>query len=300
MALFNIKENRLIAIKQTPFKPEKKLQNLVEANLQALAQLTFVKSEFSLKGYRIDTLAFDEKAKAFVIIEYKVNKNSSVVDQGFTYLNLLLSNKAEFILEYNEKFSKKLKRNDVDWSQTRVIFASPSFTDFQITSNNFRDNGIELWEVKHYENNLLSINTIKKDKNAPSIKTLKSSSQKLQTVSQEIKVYTEEQHIEKASDNIKELYEEFKSAILNLDSSIEVVPLKQYISFKTTSNICDIEINKGSLYIFLNAKWGTLDDSKKLFENVSNKGHHGNGDYKAKVLDNKNLEYIISVLKQLL
>ena len=92
-------------------------------DLQELFDLTFVKSEFELHGLRIDTLAFDKESGAFVIIEYKKDRNFSIVDQGFAYLNLMLNNKADFILEYNEAFSgQPLKREDIDWSQSRIIF----------------------------------------------------------------------------------------------------------------------------------------------------------------------------------
>jgi len=51
-----------------------------------------------------------------------------VTQEGYAYLGLLLCNKAEFILEYNERKSQSLKRDDVDWSQSKVIFVSPQFT----------------------------------------------------------------------------------------------------------------------------------------------------------------------------
>src|SRR5690606_26022941 len=109
--------------------------------------LEFIKSEFTIKNNRIDTLAFDPESQAFVIIEYKRERNYSVIDQGVSYLNLMLDYKADFIVEYNESQSKQLKRQDVDWSQSRIIFVSPSFTDFQKQSTNFKDLGIELWEI---------------------------------------------------------------------------------------------------------------------------------------------------------
>ncbi len=43
--------------------------------------LLFVKSEFTIKNKRIDTLAYDKQTKAFIIIEYKRDKNFIVVDQ---------------------------------------------------------------------------------------------------------------------------------------------------------------------------------------------------------------------------
>ena len=61
----------------------------------------FVKSELQLGNLRIDTLAFDNENRSFVIIEYKIDQSFSVIDQGYAYLGLLLNNKADFILEYN-------------------------------------------------------------------------------------------------------------------------------------------------------------------------------------------------------
>ncbi len=86
------------------FPSEREVQRMTEANLQDLFNLDFVKSEFELNYLRIDTLAFDKESAAFVIIEYKKDRNFSVVDQGVAYLNLMLNHKADFILEYNEIF----------------------------------------------------------------------------------------------------------------------------------------------------------------------------------------------------
>jgi hypothetical protein len=79
-----------------------------------------------------------------------------VVDQGFTYLSLMLENKADFIVEYNESLKQNLKREDVDWSQTRVAFVSTNFTDNQIQATNFKDIAIELWEIKQFDNDTVS------------------------------------------------------------------------------------------------------------------------------------------------
>ena len=45
-------------------------------------------------------------------------------------------------------------------------------------------------------------------------------------VTDEIKVYTEEDHLELADDKVRELYLELKSGILNLGKDIEVGPKK--------------------------------------------------------------------------
>lgn len=298
MRLYNIKGKGLKELKEKPFKLEKEIQSVFENNLEAIMGLQLVKSEFSIKNKRIDTLAYDKQSKAFIIIEYKRSKNISVVDQGFTYLSLMLENKADFIIEYNESQKQSLKRSDVDWSQTRVAFVSTSFTENQKNATNFKDIAIELWEVKRYENDLLSINQIKKSKSAESIKPITSSNKQLDAVTKEIKVYTEEDHISNKSADVIELYETFRDAILNLSDNLEVVPKKDYIAFKKDTNAADITIQRKGLKIWINLRKGKLDDSKKLMRDVSNIGHWGNGDYETVVKDTTNLEYIMSLIKQ--
>ncbi len=290
----------LAQIKETPFKLEKHIQTLFESNLESITSLQLVKSEFTIKNSRFDTLAFDKENKAFVIIEYKKDRNYSVIDQGVSYLNLMLEYKADFIIEYNESCKTNLKRNDVEWSQSKVIFVSPSFTDFQKQSSNFKDLPIELWEIKQLENDLIIINPIKKSQSAPSIKQVQSQGvSDFSKVTEEIKVYTEEDHLNGKSDEIKELYEAFKVGILNLSSDIEVEPKKWYIAFKRGSNIADIYPMKNGIKLGINLKSGQLDDPKQLMRDVSTlKGHQLNGDYELNITDSANLEYIMSLIKQ--
>jgi len=77
-----------------------------------------------------------------------------------------------------------------------------------------------------------------------------------------------------------------------------VQPKKDYIAFKKGKNISDITLLKKSLKIWINLKKGKLDDPKKIMEDVSEKGHWGNGDYQISVDSDKNLEYIMSLIKQ--
>ena len=299
MALFKNTSSKLEGIKENPFKLEREIQRLFENNLPLIMGLELVKSEFTIKNKRIDTLGYDQQSKAFVIIEYKKDKNSSVVDQGFTYLNLMLQNKADFVLEYNEGLKKSILRGDVDWSQTRVAFVSPGFTENQREATNFKDIAIELWEVKQFENGIVSINQIKKSNAAESIKSITDRNKDLQEISKEIKVYTEDDHLQGKLDETIELYEKFKAAIQDLSPDIEVKPQKYYIAFKKGTNITDIEIQKNGIKISINLKAGKLDDPKHLMRDVSVlKGHSLNGDYEYKVDSDKDLEYIMSLVKQ--
>lgn len=302
MQLFNIKHDKLNSIDEQPFKLEKDIQNLFEKNLQTISNLKFVKSEFAVKDYRIDSLAYNTEANAFVIIEYKKSSTLSVIDQGVTYLNLMLEYKANFIIEYNESCKENLKRNQIDWSQSRIIFVAPAFTEYQKQSTNFKDLPIELWEIKKFENNLISINPVKKSKSAPTISNVqKNKNSKLAKVTREIVVYDEAYHLKDHSDDVLELYDSFKNAILTLSPDLEITPQKLYIAFKRgKNNIVSIHLQNKSLKMWINAKKGFLDDPKNITKDVSQLGHWGTGDYEIIVSDSKYLEYIMSLIKQLL
>ena len=299
MRLYKLNNDALIKINEEAFGKERTLQNIVENNLNVLMGLQVVKSEFAVEDRRFDTLAYDPENESFVIIEYKRDRNSSVVDQGFTYLYLLLNHKADAVLAFNNHFKKNLTVNEIDWEQTKVIFVSTAFTDFQQGAIG-KGLPIELWEIKRHGKDLYSVVPIKKTGNPVNISEVtdkKSAYSKLK----ELKSYTEEELLSKTSENVRELYAQYRDAILNLDSQLETKATKLYIAFKKdNTNICDIEFCKNKLMIFVNAIWGDLDDPKNLFQNMKGKGHHGNGDYKVDVSSTDDLEYILSVIKKLL
>ncbi len=299
MKLFTLNKDKLSTVPTLPFKLEKEIQTIVENNLKELFELEFVKSELKIKNFRLDTLCYNTQNKAFVIIEYKRDTNYSVIDQGYTYLSLMLNNKSDFILEYNENLNKNLKRDDVDWSQSRVIFISPHFTEFQKQSINFKDIPFEIWEIKRYANGLIGFTEHKtsSDESVSTIETLENN--EVKKVSREIKVYTEDFLFEnsKASDEIKELYFSLKERILSL-GEMNIVPRQTYISFKRKSNFVDMTFQKGNLWLWINLKKGELDDPKEITRDVSEIGHYGNGDYDLRVYPDTDLDYVMFLIKQ--
>ena len=236
-------------VREQQFPLESEIQRLTESNLHDLFELDFVKSEFELHGLRIDTLAFDEESKAFVIIEYKKDRNFSVVDQGMAYLNLMLNNKADFILEYNESSnsSHNLKREEVDWSQSRIIFISPEFTKYQQHAIGFKNLGIQLWEVHKYNNGLLVFNEVKSPSAKEPITAIAKNNAVVKKVTEEIKVYTEEDHLTSVDDGVKEMYSELKSNILTLGKDIEVRPTNHILLSAVSIDLCHLFFSAQSL-----------------------------------------------------
>jgi predicted transport protein len=299
MPLFSIKNDKLERVKEVPFKNERKdIQKTTESSLKEVFGYEFVKSEFVLGILRIDTLAFDKENKSFVIIEYKIDQSFSVIDQGYAYLALLLNNKAEFILEYNECHSQSLKRDDVDWSQSKVIFVSPQFTKYQKQAINFRDLPIELWEISKFANGTLLFSQLKSPETSESINKISSRSEVVQKVSREIKVYTEEEHLNDLPNETIELYQALKERILALGDNIEIRPRKLYIGFVTDTNFVDVHPQKNQLKLWINMSKGELDDPKKMARDVSEVGHWGNGDYQVIIESSDGFDYLMTLVKQ--
>lgn len=293
-----IKDNK--ELKQKDFKNEKELQTYFENNLKKILNYDFIETEFAVGNFRIDTLAYDSESNAFKIIEFKNVKSHSLIDQGYTYLKLALERKADFVLKYNEKQNKNITINDIDWSQTRIIFVSPVFTPYQLNATDFKNIPVDLIKVSKYEDNIVDIEFIKKTSN---IKVEEISFQNDNAeVNKEIKVYTEEDHLANTTEEIRELYNNLKERILELDD-IDVDVKKVYIAFKGSKNICDLEIYKGFIQINLNVKKGNLNDPEHIFnsyitEDGKKIGHHGNGDYYLSIRKLEEINKVIPFIKQ--
>ena len=282
-------------LKQDDFKNEKELQKYFENNLEQILGFKFICTEFTVGNFRVDSLAFDAESKSFKIIEYKNVKNHSLVDQGYTYLKLLLERKADFVLQYNTITKSALTINDIDWSQSRIIFVSPTFTPYQLNATDFKNIPVDLIKVTKYENNIIDIDFIKKTSNVKIEEFGIENEQRV--VSKEIKVYTEEDHLNKISEGTQQLYELLKSKILELDD-IDIDVKKVYIAFKGRKNITDIEFNQNKLKVYINLKKGMLDDPLKIAQDITGIGHWGNGDYRVEVSSEEDIDNVMPLIKQ--
>lgn len=298
--LFEIVDGGVNEIREQIFCSEKELQKLCEDNLQQLLNLDFVDTEFAVADFRLDTVAFDRTANSFVIIEYKNQRNTSVIDQGYTYLSTMFNHKANFVLRYNIKYNTAKDIDDFDWSQSKVIFISPTFTKYQTNSINFKDLPIELWKIKKYKNDTLLFEQIKSVSSNESIRSvapiLNSASE--QDVAREMVTYSEDELTEKAEDYIVDIYNELKDYILGLDDNIAIKPTKIYIGFnRGRKSVISVKLQKKSIILWINAEPNQINDPQGIVKDVTNIGHHGNGHCQIKLSDDHNIGYIQDLLK---
>ena len=199
-----------------------------------------------------------------MIIEYKRNESFSVIDQGFNYLGLMLNNKAEFVLEYAERTEKSIKRTDVDWTQSRVVFIAPSFTLHQLGAVAFKDLPFELWEAELFENDTVFFSQIKPAEAEESI-TKVTKSKAIRKVSSEIKVYSVDDHYKKASPQITRLLDEIRDRIKQIDDQIIEKPVGNYIGYKINwYNFVSIHVYKDKLRVTVRKEKLNHDTANKL------------------------------------
>jgi predicted transport protein len=312
MKLYSVKKEIIEPMEAKPFLLEKDIQKLVEKNTEALFQLEFVTTELAVGNYRIDTLCFDTENNSFVIIEYKKGKSYSVIDQGYTYLQLLLNNKSDFLLERSLQLNKVLTKEDVDWTQTRIIFVSPSFNSYQKDSVNFKNLPFELYEIKRFKGDIIVLNKhqISSKESIDSIST-KTSNSIISSVNKEVKVYDEELHISKMSEQFNERWIELKERLLNLED-VELSSKKMYISLRIKNkaiaylnfrkNSIAIEIPRGNLNTdgTKSKNYFTLEDPKRISKERSwewKSGTQGNV-YLINFDQKADLDYTMFLIKQ--
>jgi len=299
MRLFTRKNDDLKQLREVPFQTESEIQRITENNLQTIFGLELIRHEFPLNKLRIDTLAYNPDSNAFIIFEYKKKRNFSVIDQGYAYLNLLFTNQADFILEYNQKKNKNLGKNDIDWSQSRIIFVAPQFTRHQKLATNFHDLPFELWEIHKHEKDTIIFNKIESTENTASINFISKPNSITQKITEEIKVYLEQDHVQKTSPELQEIYQELRERIDSLGPNIERQAKKLYMVFKIQNrNIAAVIFQKSQLKVILALPKGTLNDAYNHARDVSNVGHWASGDYELIIKPNTDLDEIMPLIKQ--
>ena len=311
MLVFLDSQNTLTPVERDAFKLEQDIHKLVEPNLETVFQLEYVASEFAVGEFRLDTLAFDQATSSFVIVEYKKGHSYSVVDQGYSYLSVMLNNKAEFVLEYNERKGKQLKRTDIDWASSRIIFVAPSFNTYQRNSVNFRDVPFELWEIRRFDGGIVVLERCESTSNESIEKVTNSASSTISTVAAEVKVADEAAHLSRIEPSLIPVWTALKERLLERgDTKLEAS--NNYIAWRAeTGTVCFVLFRKRELRIEItrgNKKptgdvskgFFTLDDPKQMAKETSwtwksgNTGHQ----YVIPLTSVAELDYVMYLLEQ--
>lgn len=306
MAIYTIHDRVIQPVSPKKFDLESDIQRLTEENLKTVFGLTFISGSLNQEfvvhapeqDFYIDSLAFDESQKSFVIIEYKKDKSFSVIDQGFAYLSAMLNHKADFILELNEKLKKSFTKSDIDWEQSRVIFISPEFTNYQRNAINFKDLPIFLYEVSLYSNNIIEFDSVKPYRTTESIESL-SKDKVIQNVAKQVKVYTVDDLAKPTWTDTRALLDEFEKILLSTEIETRVKYTKFYIAYlsKHGRNYVEVVPQKQGLKVFFRFPYNHVK-SRLALGDCSKKGHWTNGDSFAIVTESNQIPEAVILAKK--
>jgi uncharacterized protein with ParB-like and HNH nuclease domain/predicted transport protein/flavodoxin len=96
----------------------------------------------------------------------------------------------------------------------------------------------------------------------------------------------------------RDLFERLRRRILNLDPVVREEFTKLYIAFKTITNFVDVEPQMKGLRLFLNMKFGEINDPKGLCRDVTTIGHHGNSDVEVGISSLDQIDEVMDLVRQ--
>lgn len=298
MPLFQFdNQNRARRISFGQFKLERQLQKLVEANMQDIFGVSFVASEFVIRGEqpgRIDTLGLDAEGTP-TIIEYKRDEHENVINQGLYYMNWLVEHRGDFELAAQRRLGQDV---EVNWNHPRLIIIAQNYAKWDTYAVNRMGEGIELWRYVVYGDDLLHLELIfGQQRNAPTTSGSISAAQ----LSENEPEYTLEYHRNYGQNQIRGMFEKLREGILALaseDGEIIETPNKLYISYRHGKNFCEVQVLKRALKLHLDISHAQLQDPRQLARDVSTIGHWGTGDVEVQIESLEEVDYLLGLVAQ--
>ena len=286
--LYRITKGKAVQLEGRSATLERKIQRLIEDNLETLLGVRFLGSEYSTgakHGGRIDTIGIDENGCP-VIIEYKRTLNENVLNQGLFYFDWLLDHKAEFKLLVMEQLGKK-EADGIEWSSPRLLCIAGDFTKYDIHAVDQINRNIELIRYAHYGDELLMLELINAtsslESSTPAIAKKTESKNTQRTVTEAL---------EKADSKLTELYEAFDDFAKSLGDDVQTKSLKFYFAYKRLKNFACVEVytKDSKLIVHIKGDPRTVDFEDGFVRDTTNVGHYGTGNVELTIRNLDDLE----------
>jgi predicted transport protein len=97
---------------------------------------------------------------------------------------------------------------------------------------------------------------------------------------------------------MRSLFNELRKEVMALDPSVTEEVLKMYIAFKYDTNFVDVVPQAKRLRLELNMPFHEIRDPRGMCEDVSGKGHWGNGDVEVSLTSLDDLPYVLGLVRQ--
>jgi predicted transport protein len=311
MPLFQVDGQQLKSVAQRNFTSEKVLQALVERSLETVFGCRFVATEFPTgdkHGGRIDTLALSEDGNP-VIIEYKKEPSSDLINQSLFYLSWIHDHRGDFQVVAMKALGKEV---DIDWSDVRVICIAPSYRKYDLHAVTMMGANIELWQYHHFANGALYLEEVFRKTLSPPGGTaggqagangknpVMVEAGRKAAITRATGSYTIEQHLERGSEETRALFEAIRQKLLALDDSVEEAPKKLYIAYKVAQNFLCMEIHKKHLLLYLKLSPDAVKPMPQNGRDVRGVGHYGTGDLELRVCTSAEAEAAMPLIAKAL
>lgn len=255
---------------------EKSLQDLMEANLEALLGVRLLSSEHATgknHGGRIDTLGIDEN-DCPVIIEYKRSINENVINQGLFYFDWLLDHKADFKLLVIERLGKDAA-DAIDWTAPRLICIAADFTKYDEHAVRQINRNIDLVRYRRFGSDLLALELVHRTstEEAPVEEGAAKTKSPAKTHD---KTFTKT--MEDLSPELRDIYSSLHAFMLALGDDVQPRQRKLYMAYRRIKNFAGIVPSKKGLTLYLKVDPSTVSIEEGFTRDVTNIGHWATGD----------------------
>jgi predicted transport protein len=271
---------------------EKSLQQIFEQYLEPLLGVRFLASEFVTEGGRMDTLGIDENNSP-VIIEYKRSTNENVINQGLFYLNWLMSHQADFKWLVMERLGKEAA-DRVDWSGPRLICIAGDFTRYDEHAVRQMNRNIDLIRYRKYEDGLLLLEQLTSATSGGSSGNGGTAPTPSPGGGQWVKgkYTTVTDNMEKASPELRALYEALKAYLTAQGDDVVVKTTEYYIAYRRMRNYVTVEFRSqaNKLLVYARVDPRTVDLESGFTRDMTNIGHFGTGDLEITLASPADLE----------
>ena len=290
MPRVNLKSGNII--EEEEFKsstPEKELQKYIEKHLDLFFQSFYLKSFYKIPGGEIDTLAVTEDGKP-CIIEYKHKIDDKIINQIVFYYDWLQERSTKYEFERVVKENKKTSELEVDWSEVRLITIAKNYSKWDISLIKHLDTNIECFSYSYHKDELdIHLDPIINQYRKRNTGTINNSSISNKTI-------TLDDHREKASEEFKPFFDDFRREVLNLGENIEEGFVPEYIKYVVNTTFFAVHVRKHWLILHLRIDKNSFKDPEKISKDISQRGWSVTKEIKFD--KNTDIKVVIDLIKQ--
>jgi predicted transport protein len=246
-----------------------------------------------------------------VIIEYKRDQSSTVINQGLFYLDWLQKNQGDFKWLVMEKLGKDIA-DEIEWSAARLVCMASDFPKYDLYAIEQINANIELIRYRYFGSELLLLELVNSQtangvtvKSAVAKQPLVSTAYTPEVSHSEVRDTRKDYHEDRKQQASLEhlaLYETVCDFALSLGDEVQRKELKFYTALKLIRNFLSVQVWAPvrdpaiRLYLHLDPDTVALEDG--FSADMRNKGHWGTGNLEVVVRNLDDLEKAKSLIKQ--